>query len=209
MPEEAKVLEFHTCTGIGQTSEFSGSPTMLIFIGSASFQSTGSYSLQQWIIPQNIIANKTQTTESTKRFNSREQPQVSRDPGRPAVTSSSDQSWCPPHSVSPTLRPPGDPPGGISFFAVETSISSQQVRGTAGLLGNSLTPASASKPSLLPWRKPSSLQRKHLVSPGSWGRAIPGVGPSLPIRIQMYTTRAPNQPPLKHSGPLTQQTGWP
>ena len=199
--------EFHTCTGIRQTSEFSGSPTMLIFIGSASFQSTGSYWLQQWIIPQNIIANKTQMTESTKCFDSREQPQISRDSGRPAVTSSSAQSWCPPRLCEPHSQATRRSP--TSFFAVETSISSQQVRGTAGLLGNSLTSASVSKPSILLWRKPSSSQKKHPVSPGSWGRAIPGIGPSLPIRIQMYTTKAPNQPPLKHSIPLTQQAGWP
>ena len=149
--------ESHTCTGIGQTSEFSGSPTMLIFIGSAFFQSTGSYWLQQWIIPQNIIANKTQMTESTKCFYSREQPQISKDSGRPAVTGSSAQSWCPPRLCEPHSQATGR--SRTSFSAVETSISSQQVRGTAGLLGNSLTSASASKPSLLLWRKPSSSQK--------------------------------------------------
>ena len=110
MPEEAKVLEFHTCTGIGQTSEFSGSPTMLIFIGSASFQSTGSYLLQQWIIPQNIIASKTQMTD----LQNVSIPESSR---RSAETLADHLSQAArtragvlPHSVSPALRPPGDPP---------------------------------------------------------------------------------------------------
>lgn len=157
MPVRAKVPEFRKSTGIAQTSNFSGSSTAVIFIG------TGSYLLQQLIIFQNITANRTWMSESEKCFTSSESSD------RSAETLANRLSQMAPlvgaglvsralislltqPSTQVTRRTPPPPPS----FGRDIYLPAASKRPPGRYEVTQLFPASSCKLSSLPWSKPSS-----------------------------------------------------